>query len=122
MKRYSLRMAAVDTPIIPAIGQLVRDNPGTISLGQGVVNYGPPTSAIAAIPGLMGDAQLNKYQAVMGYPPLVDALQQKLADENNIPGGADSILMVTAGSNMAFLNCILAIADPGDSLQVEHRR
>ena len=114
MKRYSLRMAAVDTPIIPAIGELVRNNPGTISLGQGVVNYGPPTEAIAAIPAMMGDSQLNKYQAVMGYPSLVDALQQKLAQENNIDTGAESILMVTAGSNMAFLNCILAIADPGD--------
>lgn len=114
MKRFSLRMAAVDTPIIPAIGELVRNNPGTISLGQGVVNYGPPTEAIAAIPALMGDAQLNKYQAVMGYPALVDALEQKLAAENNIQIAPDSILMVTAGSNMAFLNCILAIADPGD--------
>ncbi len=114
MKRYSLRMAAVDTPIIPAIGELVRNNPGTISLGQGVVNYGPPTAAIAAIPSMMGDAQLNKYQAVMGYPALVAALQKKLADENNFQIGADSILMVTAGSNMAFLNCIMAVADPGD--------
>jgi aspartate/methionine/tyrosine aminotransferase len=114
MKRYSLRMAAVDTPIIPAIGELVRNNPGTISLGQGVVNYGPPSEAIAAIPSMMGDAQLNKYQAVMGYPALVETLKKKLAEENHFQVDADSILMVTAGSNMAFLNCILAIADPGD--------
>ncbi|NDY82078.1 pyridoxal phosphate-dependent aminotransferase [Orrella sp. NBD-18] len=114
MKRNSLRMDAVETPIIPAIAALVRDNPGTISLGQGVVNYGPPAQAIAALPGLMGDIQLNKYQAVLGYPALVDALKQKLADENNVRIGADSMVMVTAGSNMAFLNCVLAIADAGD--------
>lgn len=114
MKRDSLRMAAVDTPIVPAIAELVRNNPGTISLGQGVVNYGPPVEAIAAIPGLMGDVQLNKYSAVMGYPALVEALKKKLQDENNMSCGADSILMVTAGSNMAFLNSILVIADPGD--------
>ena len=114
MKRYSHRMAAVDAPIIPAIGALVINNPGTISLGQGVVNYGPPAEAIAALPGLMGDVQLNKYQAVMGYPALVDALKQKLADENNVHCGSDAMLMVTAGSNMAFLNCVLAVADPGD--------
>jgi aspartate/methionine/tyrosine aminotransferase len=114
MKRNSLRMAAVETPIIPAIAALVRDNPGTISLGQGVVNYGPPAQAIAALPGLMGDIQLNKYQAVLGYPALVDALKQKLADENKIHTGTESMVMVTAGSNMAFLNCVLAIADPGD--------
>ena len=114
MKRFSLRMAAVDAPIIPAIGALVTNNPGTISLGQGVVNYGPPAEAIAALPALMGDVQLNKYQAVMGYPALVEALRKKLVDENGIDVGADAMLMVTAGSNMAFLNCVLAIADPGD--------
>jgi aspartate/methionine/tyrosine aminotransferase len=83
-------------------------------LGQGVVNYGPPADAIAALPALMGDVQLNKYQAVMGYPALVEALRKKLVDENGIDVGADAMVMVTAGSNMAFLNCVLAIADPGD--------
>lgn len=114
MKRSSFRMAAVDAPIIPAVAALVTSNPGAISLGQGVVNYGPPADAIAALPGLMGDIQLNKYQAVMGYPALVEALQKKLAEENNIQTGADALVMVTAGSNMAFLNCVLAVADPGD--------
>ena len=114
MKRSSLRMAAVDAPIIPAIGAMVTNNSGTISLGQGVVNYGPPAEAIAALPALMGDIQLNKYQAVMGYPALVDALRRKLSDENAIQTGLDAMIMVTAGSNMAFLNCVLAIADPGD--------
>jgi aspartate/methionine/tyrosine aminotransferase len=107
-------MTAVDAPIIPAIAALVTNNPGTISLGQGVVNYGPPADAIAALPALMGDVQLNKYQAVMGYPALVEALRKKLVDENGIDVGADAMVMVTAGSNMAFLNCVLAIADPGD--------
>ena len=122
MKRFSLRMAAVDTPIIPAVAALVVNNPGTISLGQGVVNYGPPAEAIAALPGLMGDVQLNKYQAVMGYPALVDALRQKLAQENGIHAGSDAMVMVTAGSNMAFLNCVLAVGDPGDGKVREHDR
>jgi len=114
MKRFSHRIASVDTPVMPAIAALVRDNPGTISLGQGVVNYGPPSEAIAALPGLMGDVALNKYQAIIGYPALINALTQKLADENNIHCGPDSVVMVTAGSNMAFLNCLLAVGDPGD--------
>ena len=114
MKRHSLRIASVDTPIIPAIAAMVRENPGTISLGQGVVNYGPPTEAIAALPGLMADSQLNKYQSVMGYPGLIDALQQKLSRENSVHCGTDAMVMVTAGSNMAFLNCAMAVADPGD--------
>lgn len=114
MKRQSDRMNAVDSPIIPTIAKLVRDNPGTISLGQGVVNYGPPAQAVSGLPTQMGDAQLNKYQAVGGIAPLVDTFQQKLAHDNQVVCGTESIVMVTAGSNMAFLNCVLAVADPGD--------
>ena len=59
MKHHAFRMAGVDTPIIPTIAALVRNNPGTISLGQGVVNYGPPPQAIAALPSMMGDGSLH---------------------------------------------------------------
>ena len=83
MKRQSARMDAVDSPIIPTIAKLVREHPGTISLGQGVVNYGPPAHAVAELPHLMADAQLNKYQAVGGIAPLVDRFRQKLADDNH---------------------------------------
>ncbi len=114
MKRHSARMDQVDSPIIPTIAALVRNNPGTISLGQGVVNYGPPEQAISALPELMADKQLHKYQAVSGIPPLVEAFRHKLADENHVHCGTESMVMVTAGSNMAFLNCVLAVADPGD--------
>jgi aspartate/methionine/tyrosine aminotransferase len=114
MKRSAIRMAGVDTPIIPTIAAMVRAHPGTISLGQGVVNYGPPADALSALPHLMADSQLHKYQAVMGYLPLVEAIQRKLDDENGIACGTDSLLMVTAGSNMAFLNCVMAVGDPGD--------
>jgi aspartate/methionine/tyrosine aminotransferase len=114
MKRFSSRMAAVDAPIIPAIAELVRSNAGTISLGQGVVNYGPPEGAIQALPSLMGDTQLHKYQSVLGHSGLLEALTQKLSAENNIQPNAESLVMVTAGSNMAFLNCVMAVGDPGD--------
>ena len=42
----TLRMRAVQSPVIPVVGQIIRDSPGTISLGQGVVSYGPPPEAI----------------------------------------------------------------------------
>ena len=107
-------MDGVDTPIIPTIAALVRNNPGTISLGQGVVNYGPPAEAIAALPSLMGDGSLHKYLGVSGHPGLVEAIQVKLSNENQVQLGSEAMLMVTAGSNMAFLNSVLAVADPGD--------
>ncbi len=114
MIRPHLRLASVETPIIPTIAALVRNDPGTISLGQGVVNYGPPAEAIAALPIIMGDGSLHKYLGVSGHPGLVEAIQNKLAQENQIQLGTDALLMVTAGSNMAFLNSVLAVADPGD--------
>ncbi len=114
MKRSSHRMDRVDTPIIPTIAALVRATPGTISLGQGVVSYGPPTDAVAGLPAQMADVQLNKYQAVSGMAPLVQAIEAKLAAENGLTVSPHSLVMVTAGSNMAFLNAVLAVADPGE--------
>ena len=113
MPNASVRMQRVDLPIIPTIAQLVRDTPGTISLGQGVVNYGPPTGALAAIETMTADPANHKYQAVGGIAPLVAAIRGKLLRENSI-AAAGSELMVTAGSNMAFLNAVLAVGDAGD--------
>jgi hypothetical protein len=39
MKNLLSRMDGVQTPIIPVVGQLIKANPGTISLGRGVVSY-----------------------------------------------------------------------------------
>ncbi|MFL6694233.1 MAG: aminotransferase class I/II-fold pyridoxal phosphate-dependent enzyme, partial [Ramlibacter sp.] len=66
------------------------------------------------LPELMADRQLHKYQPVTGYPPLVDAIRSKLASENGLHTQGVSQVMVTAGSNMAFLNSVLAVSDPGD--------
>jgi len=57
--RQSRRMEEVQTPIIPIVGDLVRSTPGTISLGQGMVAYGPPREAIDAIAGVT-DEQLRE--------------------------------------------------------------
>ncbi len=116
MKTASNRINGVQTPIIPTIAAMVRANPGTISLGQGVVSYGPPADAVASLPALMADPQLNKYQAVTGIAPLVDAIKAKLLAENGYSIDGQSEIMVTAGSNSAFLTAVLAIADPGDEL------
>ena len=114
MNRPSARIAAVDVPIIPTIAAMVREYPGTISLGQGVVSYGPPPDAIAALPALMADPALHRYQAVAGLAPLVDGIDAKLRAENAIVTAGQSAIMVTAGSNSAFLTAVLAVSDPGD--------
>lgn len=114
--RLNSRMTAVQTPLIPVIGELIRQNPGTISLGQGVVSYPPPTEAIASISEFLASTENHKYQAVAGIPPLIELIKHKLQTENKIAINQDNSIVVTAGSNMAFLNTIFAITSPGDEI------
>ncbi len=109
-------MQAVQSPVIPIVGELIRQNPGTISLGQGVVSYGPPAEAIAQISEFLNHPNNHKYQAVQGIPPLLEQIAAKLRLENDIEVGRDRAIVVTAGSNMGFLNAILAITSPGDEV------
>ena len=112
----SLRLRAVQTPIIPVIADLIRATPGTISLGQGVVNYGPPPAALAQIPAFLADAANHKYQPVAGIPLLLHAIETKLTRENNLRITAENRVLVTAGGNNAFVTALLAITDPGDEI------
>lgn len=116
MQLFPSRMSAVQSPIIPTVGQWVRDRPGTISLGQGVVFYAPPPQAIALLTTMMSEATIHQYQAVQGIPPLLSILAEKLAAENQTPMGQSRSLIVTAGGNMAFMNAILAITQAGDEI------
>ncbi len=110
------RMQAVQAPVIPIVGELIRAHPGTISLGQGVVHYGPPPGAQARMSDFFLDGENNKYKAVEGIAPLIEALATKLAGKNSVRIDAANQIVVTAGGNMAFMNAVLAIADPGDEI------
>ena len=116
MTQESDRLSVVQTPIIPTVGALIQATPGTISLGQGVVFYPPPPAAIAQITQFLADPNHHKYQAVEGIPELRAAIATKLKHENGIPVEPHSRIVVTAGSNMGFMNALLAIADPGDEI------
>jgi aspartate/methionine/tyrosine aminotransferase len=112
----SLRMQSVQTPIIPVVGEWIRANPGTISLGQGVAWYGPPPEAAEYIRRFLADGQNHKYKLVQGIPELLEAIERKLAADNGIRIGNDQRIVVTAGANMGFVNAVLAITDPGDEI------
>jgi aspartate/methionine/tyrosine aminotransferase len=109
-------MQAVQSPIIPVVAEMIRQHPGTISLGQGVVYYGPPPQATEQISRFLADPENHKYKPVQGLPLLCEALEKKLKSENGISRSADNHLVVTAGGNMAFMNGVLAITDPGDEI------
>jgi aspartate/methionine/tyrosine aminotransferase len=109
-------MDAVQAPIVPVIGDLIRQVPGTISLGQGVVHYGPPPAALDAVRAALADPSTHEYQDGAGLPRFVDRLARKLREENGIDVRRGSRVMVTAGSNMAFMHAVFAITEPGDEI------
>jgi aspartate/methionine/tyrosine aminotransferase len=109
-------MNAVQAPVIPIIGDLIRSTPGTISLGQGIVSYGPPVEAMQAAAAFGGTIEDHRYGPVEGLPSLLSVIAEKLRRENGIDAARDRRIFVTAGGNMAFMNAVLAITDPGDEI------
>ncbi|MDB9540820.1 pyridoxal phosphate-dependent aminotransferase [Anabaenopsis tanganyikae CS-531] len=116
MHTLASRMQAVQSPIIPVVGELIQNSPGTISLGQGVVSYNPPPEAIQLLPQFLADSTNNVYKPVEGIPVLLAAIAQKLETFNRIIINQNNSIVVTAGSNMGFMNAILAITTPGDEI------
>ena len=112
----SCRMQCVQSPIIPVVGELIRSNPGTISLGQGVAYYGPPVEVMGYIEKFLANPENHKYRLVQGIPELLAAIEGKLERENAIHIDDGNRIVVTAGGNMGFVNAILAITDPGDEI------
>jgi aspartate/methionine/tyrosine aminotransferase len=108
-------MAAVQAPVIDVIGEWMAETPGTISLGQGVVGYGPPPEAIAAARRFGAVPSDHLYGPIQGEPELRAALGRKLRDENGFDLDRRH-LVVTAGCNMAFVHAMQAILDPGDEV------
>ncbi|MDZ7967734.1 MAG: pyridoxal phosphate-dependent aminotransferase [Nostoc sp. DedSLP03] len=116
MESLTSRMQAVQSPIIPVVGELIKNSPGTISLGQGVVSYNPPHEAIEFLAKFLAEPANNLYKSVEGIPPLLTALTEKLQAFNKIEINGKNCIVVTAGSNMGFMNAILAITNPGDEI------
>jgi aspartate/methionine/tyrosine aminotransferase len=111
----SMRLRSVQTAIIPLVDQLIRQCPDTISFGQGVVHYGPPDRARNRLQDFWSDSVHHQYGPIRGLPLLQACIRQKLEKENLIDLSGRSIV-VTAGSNMGFLNSVLTITDPGDEV------
>lgn len=114
--KQSKRLQKVQDPIIPLVSDWILDNPGTISLGQGIVSYPPPPEVQGRVQEFYQNPALHAYQAVEGIPELRNQIQRKLAEENDILLRSENRLVITAGSNMAFSHAVLAIADEGDEV------
>jgi aspartate/methionine/tyrosine aminotransferase len=114
--RTASRLQHVQTPIIPTIAHWTRQTPGTLSLGQGMVRYPPPDSAMQALSTFGLQPGDHLYGSPLGHPKLLEIIRTKLRQDNGIDGDQGYQVMVTAGSNMAFLNVIMAISDPDDEI------
>ncbi|MGZ8473716.1 MAG: pyridoxal phosphate-dependent aminotransferase [Candidatus Deferrimicrobiaceae bacterium] len=112
----SRRAERVQMPIIPTVAGWIAGTPGTISLGQGVVHYGPPPAALRKIPAFLDNATHHKYVPDAGLPSLRKAFEEKLRAENGIDAAFGRRIFVTAGANQGFLNALLCLCDPGDEV------
>ena len=56
------RMDRIQAPIVAVVGDWIRQTPGTISLGQGVVHYGPPAAALDAVRAALGSPATHEYR------------------------------------------------------------
>ena len=113
------RLDAVQSPVIPVMGALIRQTPGTLSLGQGMVHWGPPAQALEAIRSAIGDPcggdpVLHRYGAMAGEPELREAVGHWLQRQHGLDLEGTAVL-ITAGSNMAFHAIAQVICDPGDA-------
>ena len=59
---------------------------------------------------------VHRYQAVQGLTNLREIILTKLQSENHLSLSGIEQIVVTAGSNMGFMNAILAITQPGDEI------
>ena len=112
----SQRLHVVKTPIIPTVADWVLNHPGTISLGQGVVSFGPSPAALAVAKAFGKAPEDHLYGPVAGDADLLEAIRQRLLKAHHVEVGDDRCLLVTAGANMAFVHAMMAITDPGDEI------
>jgi len=111
------RIESVLEPVIPVVGDLVRRTPGTLSLAQGMVGWGPPPEVAAAVQAALGQPgrALDRYGPTWGEPELLEAARRKLLAINGLDLEG-SALLITTGSNMAFQAIAQAICDPGSEV------
>jgi len=109
-------MDPIQMPMVAVVGDLIRKHPGTISLGQGVVHYGPPAAALDAARAALANPNAHAYGDDAGCPELLEVIEDKLRRDNGIECRNGSAAIVTAGANMAFAHAVFAITEPGDEV------
>ena len=103
--------------MIPVVGEWIAQHPGTISLGQGVVHYSPPDEVTHAVSAAVkSDDRVARYGLVRGTDEFLKTIEEKVVRENQIDMSRGQCIVTTAGSNMGFMNAVLAIGDIDDEI------
>lgn len=116
MSAAHTRMAAVVPPVVPLVQKLAAECPGTLSLAQGMVFFGPPNALLERVlTRLLPDD--TRYGAVQGDRSLREAYAAHLSALHGYPQtGLAERLFVVSGANAGFFQTVLCLSAPGDEV------
>ena len=117
------RVQSVVMPPIDALNtrmsELLAEGRDVTSLGQSVPYFGPPPEMLDAVSeALRSMPRMHVYGPDAGIPELREALSDKLARFNGVTADAGSQIMITPGSNQAFMVTMLTMLNPGDEVAI----
>ncbi len=118
MNGYSELISSIEESRTMAISSLVKklqsEGKNVLSFSAGEPDFPTPEfikqAAIKAI-----NENFTRYTANEGYAPLINAIIQKFAKENNLEFKPQNIL-VSAGAKHSIYNLIMALCNPGDEV------
>ena len=118
------RVRSVAMPPIDALNtrmiQMNAEAGDVISLGQSVPFFGPPPQMLDAVRNALDSfgPRLHTYGPDAGIPELREPLAVKLRDFNGVSFDPETQLLVTPGSNQAFMVVMTTILEPGDEVAI----
>ena len=118
------RVRSVAMPPIDALNthmtQMNAEGGDVISLGQSVPFFGPPPQMLDAVREALDSfgPRLHTYGPDAGIPELRESLAIKLRDFNGVSFDPGTQLLVTPGSNQAFMVVMTTILEPGDEVAI----
>ena len=118
------RVRSVAMPPIDALNthmsRMNAEGGDVISLGQSVPFFGPPPQMLDAVRDAIDNfgPRLHTYGPDAGIPELRESLATKLRDFNCVSFDPDTQLLVTPGSNQAFMVAMTTVLEPGDEVAI----
>ncbi|MCH8310169.1 MAG: pyridoxal phosphate-dependent aminotransferase [Chloroflexi bacterium] len=101
------------------MAELLAQGRDVTSLGQSVPFFGPPPEMLDAVSeALRSMPRMHVYGPDAGIPELRAALSEKLSRFNGVIADPGSQIMITPGSNQAFMVTMLTMLNPGDEVAI----